>query len=320
MTEADDGSQQLDKFFTNSFESKLLDQLPEDESQLTPSTRLLSKKQEMNDLEIDLITLKERFAQRMERLGHRKEELRENEAKLQKSLKDYDKYLKENDLRRKRALKKTKEEMEECQRKDTLILQLKSQINTLRELCDDQKKRLANEEIYETFLKSVLDKTHEFQGINELIDRHATLSSTNAELVQQHQENRTKLDNLNLKQDRAREHHSLEMLRLNNTLSKLETELETVIEEREYWEKMSKQAEDNASKRTLLLGRIRMATANLYALVDKRSHGQSQNRVADTERQLEKVKIYIQDQQEVYGEYERALLDAEDDQDNSNGA
>lgn len=298
----------LERYFTQTFESKLLVQVPQEDTKLTPATRLLAKKREMADVEVELVDAKERFALRMEKLKHRQEKLSANENKLSQSLHEYDKYLRENDLRRKRALKKAKDERAECEALDRDISQLKYNIKYLRNDVEEQRENLSQREVYEKYLKSVLAISHEFNEISELIDRHTTLSITNKELVDIQNENQKKLESINLQQERGKEAHQLEMLRLNNKLVGLEAKYESVTTERLYWENQAKMAENGATNRTLLLGRIKMATANLYALVERRGRA-GDEKVASTDKQLDKVKVFIEDQQDVYREYEQSLLE-----------
>lgn len=305
-----DGSA-LEQYFTKSFETKLLVQMPEEDTQLTPATRLLAKRREMAEVEGELINSKERFSIRMEKLNQRKEKLATNEKKLSQSLQDYDKYLRENDIRRKRALKKAKEELALCEAKDAEITQLRIDIKQLRQEVEEQREDLADQEVYEKYLKGVLSVTVEFREMNELIDRHATLAVTNNELLVNQQDNQKQLEQIHYEQERGREAHQLEVLRLQNQLAQLEGRYENVTTERLYWENQAKHVESTATKRTLLLGRIKMATANLYALVESRTKS-SQDKIASTDKQLDKVKVFIQDQQEVYGEYQMSLMEDHD--------
>lgn len=86
------------------------------------------------------------------RLQRRKDKLREDEAKLRKSLKDYDKYLRENDLRRKRAQKKAKHELEECTALEQELTRLRALNATARELRERQRAQVKADEVYETYV------------------------------------------------------------------------------------------------------------------------------------------------------------------------
>lgn len=87
-------------------------------------------------------------------------------------------------------------------------------------------------------------------------------------------------------------HPKVEILRLNNTFATLEAKRDQVQTERMYWENQATLAENAACKRTLLLGRIKMATANLYTLVraSQKNRG-STERISRTDIQLDKIKV-----------------------------
>jgi hypothetical protein len=75
-----------------------------------------------------------------------------------------------------------------------------------------------------------------------------------------------------------------------------------------YWEAHAQSAEQNATKRTLLLGRIRMATANLYALVNEHGAGAGHiERIPSTELQLMKIQVFIKDLEDVVNDFEAEL-------------
>lgn len=61
------------------------------------------------------------FQMKMENLQQRREELERKELELKESLLKFDKFLKENDMKRARALKKTKDEKDAVKTKDREI-------------------------------------------------------------------------------------------------------------------------------------------------------------------------------------------------------
>lgn len=124
----------------------------------------------------------------------------------------------------------------------------------------------------------------------------ATLKVTNEELLTQEARSKDKMRELQSEGARDRDNHKVVMLRLNSTLTTLEAKRDTVSTERLHWENQATLVEGTACKRTLLLGRIKMATANLYALVRARARGgKMQDRIVIPELQLDKIKVYIQD-------------------------
>eukprot|EP00041_Stephanoeca_diplocostata_P010998 m.177516 g.177516 ORF g.177516 m.177516 type:complete len:315 (-) comp18371_c0_seq4:251-1195(-) len=296
MARATTSAESLEQYFTNRFETKLLSHMPPEDAELTAATRLLEKRRELAQADAEQSVHREQHEQHLDKLQQEKLALKQEEAKLMKSLEDYDTYLKENDIRRRRALKKLREETSACDEKNHEIQVLQERIAELQDHQEQQEQLLAEQEIFEKYLQSVIKETHDFNEIDELIDRHATLKVTNEELLAQEARNKDRMRELQAEGARDRENHKVVMLRLNNTLTNLEAKRDTVSTERLHWENQATLAEGSACKRTLLIGRIKMATANLYALVRARNRrGASQDRIVNPELQLDKIKIYLQD-------------------------
>ena len=112
-------------------------------------------------------------------LQHRREELEIKEQQLAESLMKFDRFLKENDARRKRALKKAAEEKDAIKGKDKEASKFASELQDLRKHVARSEQAIARQEVFETFLRSVLQCTTEYTEISELMDRYATLSSVN---------------------------------------------------------------------------------------------------------------------------------------------
>lgn len=259
----------------------------------------------MLDLPIELIVDRvDPHTVRCRRLARRKDKLREDEAKLRKSLKDYDKYLRENDLRRKRAQKKHRDESITCHEREEDLVRLREANIAAREEREAQRAQIKTAEAYEAFLKRVLSHEHDYDEIGELLDRHATLKGTNEELIRQKELNQQRLETLQRDALRSREEHKVEMLRLNNKLATLESRREAAQTERLHWENEATQAEREACENTLLLGRLKMASANLYALIQARQ-GKSKEKMASTDKQLDKIRTYIQDLASICDEYDK---------------
>jgi hypothetical protein len=141
--------------------------------------------------------------------------------------------------------------------------------------------------------------------LNSVWYRH--LAGTNEELIRQKEQNTLRLEGLQREALRSREEHKVEMLRLNNKLAALEARREQAMTERLHWENEATQAEREACANTLLLGRLKMAAANLYALIQARQGrpvATTKDSVASTERQLEKIETYIQDLASICDEYD----------------
>lgn len=304
-------SKSLRDYLIPTFEDRLLAQAPEQTIFVTPATKLLEKRKEMIEVDGALVAQKEEFQGKMRSLQQRREELELKEQQLAESLMKFDRFLKENDARRKRALKKAAEEREAVKSKDADIVKLSGELEQLRRKMGRLEAVIGKQEAYEKFLRSVLLHTSDFTEIAELMDRYATLSSTNKELVDRERANQAHMDELKSGMAQFKEETRVLMLNYTNQLASLQAKLEKSQTDSIFWEKQLSQVQSGASKRTLLLGRIKMATANLYTLVQKRLHI-SNDATDDTIQQLDKIQVFIQDLQDMTSEYERGLLDGGD--------
>ncbi|KAJ7374089.1 Coiled-coil domain-containing protein 42 [Desmophyllum pertusum] len=94
-----------------------------------------------------------------------------------------------------------------------------------------------------------------------------------------------------------------EILNYNNQLAHLQTQLEKAQSVAVKWESQWTHIQNTAAKKTLLLGRIKMATHNLFMLVNRHL---KQNTVIElTEKQLEKIQVFIQDLTQITNEIKR---------------
>ncbi|KAK2169056.1 hypothetical protein LSH36_12g03104 [Paralvinella palmiformis] len=257
--------------------------MPErEDDHLTPATRLLEKRREMAEVEQALGAQKEEFQMKMESLQQRREELERKEFQLKESLLKFDKFLKENDSKRARAIKKANDERELTKSKDKEISRLKVETELLVKQKEKLQKKMDKNVIYHRYLEKVLESAEEFHEIREIIARYDTLTTTH-------------------------EDKNNEILGYNNQLSGLQTRLDKAQSEAVKLESWWTHIKNTAAKKTLLLGRVKMATHNLYQLVSRhqKSH-QEEGEVEDTNEQLAKIQQYIQDLTHITQEIKRA--------------
>eukprot|EP00039_Didymoeca_costata_P030570 m.30232 g.30232 ORF g.30232 m.30232 type:complete len:348 (+) comp8185_c0_seq1:263-1306(+) len=301
-------AEELQDYFQTTFHERLVKHSVDQDfeaSMLTPSTRLLQKQREMKQIEESLLIQKQEHAERMIDLERRQDSLKEKEKLLAESLIRFDHFLKENDARRKRALRKAHDERQLCIEKDSEIENLRNQLADLRDMRDRQRLAISKMEIYDKYMKSVLESTAEFSEKRELIDRYTTLDLTNKDLVQHDHDSQEKRDQKIRDAAKYKESHRIKMLSYSTKLGELTSKKERAEKETLYWEHAAQAAEQNATNRTLLLGRIRMATANLFALVNAHTPGAATlERLTVTEKQLDKIQVFIKDLADVVQEFE----------------
>jgi len=259
----------LKDYFKN-FEEKLLVKMPkQEEADITSATRLLEERREMVEVEHALIAQKEEFQMRKESLQQRTEELERKEQQLKESLLKFDKFLKENDAKRARAIKKSAEEQEICKKKELEVQKLEELQRNLIEEREKLNDKLSKHEIYQTFMQKVLDASEEFSEVREIIDRYNTLVATHSDLLETEQHNQKASEDEKARLVRFTEEKNNQILHYNNKLAQLQTRLDQAQSNAVKWESKWTHIQNTAAKKTLLLGRIKIATHNLYQVCFK---------------------------------------------------
>lgn len=279
----------IENYFRTAFEDKLIVKMPErEDDNLTSATRLLEKRREMADVEQDLEAHKEEFQMKMESIQQRKEELERKECLLKESLMKFDKFLKENDSKRIRAIKKATVERELKKVKDKEIEKLQEELEILTLQKDRLHRKLERNAIYHRFLERVLETAEDFHEIRELITRYDTLKATHEDLINAEQVNQNKVDNEKRKLMIYTETKNNEILKFNNELSILQTRFDKAQLDAVKWESKWTHIKNTAARKTLMLGRIKMAAHNLFQVVKRHQRTRLDDEVdtQDTNEQL----------------------------------
>lgn len=301
----------LEDYFRTTFEDKLLVKMPErEDDHLTPATRLLEKRREMSEVEQALAAQKEEFQMKMESLQQRREELERKEFQLKESLLKFDKFLKENDSKRARAVKKAHDEKDLKRVKDKEIGRLMEEKRELQGVKDKLVGRLNKHKIYHKFLEKTLETADEFQEIREIIARYETLVATHTDLLDKAHQTQDAVENKKSGLHKFQEEKNNEIMQHNNQLATLQTRLDKAQSEAVKWESVWTHIKNTAAKKTLLLGRVNMATHNLFQLVNKHLKAQSGQEVVpdniSTSDQLTKIQLFIMDLTQITTEIKRA--------------
>ena len=205
--------------------------------------------------------------------------------------------------RRRRALKKAQDEKQLAADNTLLEQSLRIKLVEQRATHEAQHTMLGKLGPYAAFMKRVLGTTDEFSRTDELVSRHKTLSITNDDLLENDATIQQRMEEAIEKHRQFKEAHQVFVLDANNRCAQLTLEKDRVNTETLHWDAVAHTSESTATKRTLLIGKIRMATANLYQQVEG---GASQH--IPTESQLDKIQVFLSDLQEVASEYERSRV------------
>ncbi|XP_078492303.1 coiled-coil domain-containing protein 42 homolog [Ciona intestinalis] len=296
----------LEDYFRSTFEDKLLVKMPErEDDHLTPATRLLEKRREMAEVEQALTAQKEEFQMKMESLQQRREELERKEHQLKESLLKFDKFLKENDSKRARAIKKAHDERELRRGKEKDIERLQEDITRLSKERERYQKKLEKNSIFQKYMERVQESTDEFSEIREIIGRYDTLVATHVDLMKRDLKNQDAIEEEKGRLVKFTEEKSNEILYYNNQLAQLQTRLDQAQSKAVKWESKWTHIQNTAAKKTLLLGQIKIATLNLFQLVNKHLKQQATVPIENTSLQLDKIQMFIQDLSQITTEIKR---------------
>merc|ERR1712173_477444 len=140
--------------------------------------------------------------------------------------------------------------------------------------------------------------------LREVMARYDTLIATHSDLMHREQKNQEIMEREKHKFHKFMEDKNTEILHCNNQLAQLQTRLDKAQSEAVHWESKWTHIQNTAAKKTLLLGRIKIATHNLYQLVCKHSKGTVQP-TENTIVQLERIQTFIQDLTQITNEIRR---------------
>nr|XP_054773629.1 coiled-coil domain-containing protein 42 homolog [Lytechinus pictus] len=169
--------------------------------------------------------------------------------------------------------------------------------------------RLNKHKLFHRFLERTLESAEEFHEIREVIARHETLVATHRDLVEKANRTQDAVEKEKARLGKFTEEKNNEILHYNNQLATLQTQLDTAQSEAVKWESVWTHIKNTAAKKTLLLGRIKMATHNLFQLVSRHAKTASLG-TENTLEQLTKIQTFIMDLTQITTEIKRAEVAA----------
>eukprot|EP00879_Flechtneria_rotunda_P023786 GHRR01025185.1.p1 GENE.GHRR01025185.1~~GHRR01025185.1.p1 ORF type:complete len:250 (+),score=78.43 GHRR01025185.1:128-877(+) len=197
----------------------------------SPSTKLLEKRRQMFEVQEALELQKKEFARKEEAFRKREEALKKKDLELQESLIRFSKFLQENDSKRVRAEKKAADEIKSRQQKQKEIEQLAETLEQLRDEKEHVHDVLDKYMQYHRYLESVLEVADEYQEIQDLLMRHATLQATNDDLRSHQQRCACEAEAIRAALQAFNKQKTDEILNLNNRLAQSKKQLEDYEQE-----------------------------------------------------------------------------------------
>ncbi|XP_053181526.1 coiled-coil domain-containing protein 42 like-2 [Scomber japonicus] len=257
---------------------------------------VLKKRREEEELIGKCEECKQIFENLTQREKELAEELQRKREKMEGLLLSYEMSVKDRDTAQ--TLDKAKKERKEVIEKEAETERLKEEHAELKQRKEELLHQVERHSVYQDFMERVLKMT-KFEDVEALTDHLENLLHIRDQLFQKESEAQEQADQLRKELLTLEDQHRLLLLQKNNELSQLQTELERTRSEAEIWERKWNHVQETAAKKTLLLGQIKMATLNLYELTGGEVGGEEGVDMNDTEIQLDKIKIFIQDHTDI---------------------
>ncbi|XP_075371965.1 cilia- and flagella-associated protein 73 [Mycteria americana] len=254
-----------------------------------PSTRLLLKRREVEEVERALQSQREEFRQRMERLAQRRQQLGQREEQLRDVVLKFDAFLKASAARQERALRRAEEERARAAGQGAEAARLRQELTGLLQRREHLARRLQSLRGFGDYLQGVLARTGQFQDVPAMLAHFGALAGVRAALAQQAEAGQERLAQGWARLRRYEEEAGSELLRTNDELTQLRARLEAARHDVLQGESRWAHVQSTATQRTLLLGHIKLAVLNLFQLATARLKVPTDAALEDTEAQLDTV-------------------------------
>ncbi|XP_041793272.1 coiled-coil domain-containing protein 42 homolog [Chelmon rostratus] len=233
----------------------------------------------------------------LESLQHRRDELHKKLKEIKELHSGFDMFLKVEDANQ--AAEKERVRKEVLQREAE---RLKEEYAELMERKQGLQHQVHKHTVYMDFMERVVKLT-KFEDVQPLMDHLESLLHFRDQLYQKASQAQEQVDQQRKALPRLEDQYHLLRLHKTNQLSQLQTELQGMFTEALKWEGKWNHIQETAAKKTLLLGQIKMATLSLYEMTEDKAEGEEGVDMNDTEKQLDKVKMFIQDHDDVLKEH-----------------
>ncbi|XP_068560080.1 coiled-coil domain-containing protein 42 like-2 [Cebidichthys violaceus] len=244
--------------------------------------------------------IKER-CQILESLQQRRDELHVEIKKARDLHLSFDTFLKDEVVVQ--AAEKAEKERKEVLQLEAELERLKLVYAELMERKREQQRQIQRLSVYKDFMVRVVTMA-KFDDVKELTGHIESLLHFQDHFYQREIKAHEQVDQLKDSLLTLEDNHRLLRLQKNNRLSQLQTEMEKTCSEALSWERKWNHIQETAAKKTLLLGRIKVATLNLYEMTGGMVEGDAPVNLNDTEKQLDKVKMFIQDHESILKQHQ----------------
>ncbi|XP_028283033.1 coiled-coil domain-containing protein 42 homolog [Parambassis ranga] len=253
----------------------------------------------------ELQELKAKYEEELKALGKREEELtRDNECKedlikrFSSSLKDKTAALAEWEKR-------------EVFQKQAQLETLKEEIAQLVKRKEELERQVQIHSVYKDIIEKLCSMSL-FEDVDALTAHLENLNYIRAKYTNRLAEMEERMEQERKEQLMMKEKHTFLLLQENTEFLQLQNELTEARSEALKWERIWNHIKDTASKKTLELGKIKMATHNLYEMTKGTLGGVENVHRNDTEKQLDHIILFFEDHVDILKQYDAHLrLDAD---------
>ncbi|NXL43723.1 CCD42 protein, partial [Podilymbus podiceps] len=311
----------LEEYLPTAFRDKLrLPTVPAwDAAALLPSTRLLLKRREVAEVERVLQSQREEFRQRMECLAQRRQQLGQREEQLRDVILKFNAFLKvlgrrlgpgwpsgradpdpvpmpqASAARQERAQQRADEERVRAMGQGAGAARRRQELAGLLRCRERLAQRLQSLRCFGDYLRAVLAETGRFQDVLDMLAHFGALAEARAALAQQAEARQEQLAQGWARLRRYQEEAGSEILHTSHELAQLRLRLEAARQDLLQGESRWAHARSTATRKTLLLGQIKLAVLNLFQLATARLQLPAEAAPEDTEAQLDAVLLCMQD-------------------------
>ncbi|XP_064856806.1 coiled-coil domain-containing protein 42-like [Oncorhynchus nerka] len=286
---AEDLTDYFKTFFGNNLQKELLKAPPSTDDVLAPTTHLIRKRREELDIHKAMEALQEHFTMTLMAQRVRDKELKEREVNLKEYLSNFNTFLQENKWKNGRALKTAVKERELARQKAANLLSLRQELKAFTKEREKIAAHVEKHEIYPRFLDKVVKASKQFQEAWQVMSRVDSLVQTREELLTSIKQNQECCETARTQLTQYLEQNDDRLLHYNNRLAKLQRILDRVRSETMLWESRWAHIQNLATTKAMLLGTIKLATANLYQTTSKKAQdGWGEVALKDTLKQLDK--------------------------------
>ncbi|XP_008280287.1 coiled-coil domain-containing protein 42 homolog [Stegastes partitus] len=261
---------------------------------------LQSKERETEELRAKY----EERKQVLENLEQRIEELHKNIKETQKLHLSFDVFLKDEDPDK--TAKKAERDRKEVLQKEAEMTKLKEECAEVSERKQKRQRQVHRHSVYRQFMEQVC-KITEFEHVEALMGHLESLLHVRQQLSQRENKAQEQIDQQRKVLLTLEDQHNLLRLQQNNRFSQLQTKLERTRSEALTWERRWNHIQETTAKKTLKLGQIKMVTLNLYETTGGSFEGEGDVDMNDTEKQLDQVRMFFEDHNDMVKQLQSPL-------------